>query len=54
MTLTERYQTERVVQMRRIVLLAIVIPVTLAWTCAGQEKASNPDPAKPGVVTEHP
>ena len=54
MMLTERYQTESVVQMRRIVLLAIVIPVTLTWTCAGQEKASNPDLAKPGVVTEHP
>ncbi|MGE5296973.1 MAG: hypothetical protein ACM3VT_19290, partial [Solirubrobacterales bacterium] len=54
MMLTKRFQTESVVQMRRIVSLTIVIPVVLAWTCAGQEKASNPDPAKPGVVTEHP
>jgi hypothetical protein len=52
--LTERYHAESIVQMRRIALLAVVIPVALSWTCAGQEKASNQDSARPGVVTEHP
>jgi hypothetical protein len=48
----ERYQTASVVQTKWIAFLTMVVPLTLPWTCAGQEKAAGSEPVKAGVVTE--